>query len=126
MKTESFIQGKAFVQEYNAGKPLYDVKEIENKSGKIHGTIQTFRPDISIFPDVNINDKQVLRRIREQAYLTGNILFTFKDERSDSFNLPYNIYFEGGAKSYVRTLDKEKKSYNRYNTYKKRIGRNLC
>jgi DNA gyrase subunit B len=110
MKTESFIQGKAFVQEYNAGKPLYDVKEVENTSGKTHGTIQTFRPDVSIFPDVNVNDKQLLRRIREQAYLTGNILFTFKDERSDSFNLPYNIYFEGGAKSYVRTLDKEKRS----------------
>ncbi len=109
MRTESFIKGESFVQEYNAGKPLYALKSQDNKISKEHGTIQTFVPDKSIFSDVEINSKQLLRRIREQAYLTGNILFTFQDERDDQFRVPYYIYFEGGAKSYVRTLNKDKK-----------------
>ncbi len=109
MITESFIDGKHYIQEYEKGKPLYDVKEIES-NGKKHGTIQTFIPDNSIFSDVNISAKQLLRRVREQAYLTGKITFTFLDERSEKYKVPYYIYFEGGVKSYIRSLNKDKKA----------------
>lgn len=109
MITESFIDGKHYIQEYQKGKPLYGVKEIES-NGKKHGTIQTFIPDNSIFSDVNINAKQLLRRVREQAYLTGKITFTFLDERSEKYKVPYYIYFEGGVKSYIRSLNKDKKA----------------
>ena len=47
MRSEVHRNGKIFVQEYSLGKPLYDVKEIGTTAD--HGTIQTFKPDPSIF-----------------------------------------------------------------------------
>jgi DNA gyrase subunit B len=121
MSTQSFIGNESYIQEYHKGIPQYQVKKQENTIGKEHGTVQTFKPDTSIFPDIEINSKQLLKRIREQAYLTGNILFTFQDERSENYIQPYYIYFEGGAKSYVRTLDKDKHSITNIIYLKKEV-----
>lgn len=107
MKTESFINGEKFVQEYEKGIPLYDVKS-EGKVEKQHGTIQTFKPDDTIFTDTKILTKHILKRLKEQAYLTGKILFTFQDEKDDRYKVPYHLYFEGGLKSYVKFLNKDK------------------
>ena len=121
MSTQSFIGNESYIQEYHKGIPQYQVKKQENTIGKEHGTVQTFKPDTSIFADIEINSKQLLKRIREQAYLTGNILFTFQDERSENYIQPYYIYFEGGAKSYVRTLDKDKHSITNIIYLKKEV-----
>ncbi len=121
MSTQSFIGNESYIQEYHKGIPQYQVKKQNNTIGKEHGTVQTFKPDTSIFPDIEINSKQLLKRIREQAYLTGNILFTFQDERSENYIQPYYIYFEGGAKSYVRTLDKDKHSITNIIYLKKEV-----
>ena len=121
MSTQSFIGNESYIQEYHKGIPQYQVKKQNNTIGKEHGTVQTFKPDTSIFADIEINSKQLLKRIREQAYLTGNILFTFQDERSENYIQPYYIYFEGGAKSYVRTLDKDKHSITNIIYLKKEV-----
>ena len=107
MKTESFVNGEKFVQEYEKGIPLYNVKS-EGKAEKQHGTIQTFKPDDTIFTDTKILTKHILKRLKEQAYLTGKILFTFQDEKDDKYKVPYHLYFEGGLKSYVKFLNKDK------------------
>ena len=107
MRTESFINGEKFVQEYEKGVPLYNVKS-EGKSDKQHGTIQTFKPDDEIFTDINITTKHILKRLKEQAYLTGKILFTFQDENDDKYVVPYHLYFEGGLKSYIKLLNEDK------------------
>ena len=125
MSTQSFIAGDEYMQEYNKGIPQYLVKKQKNTISKDHGTIQTFRPDTSIFKDIDINSKQLLRRIREQAYLTGNILFTFRDERTSNYTQPYYIYFEGGAKSYVRTLDKDKHNITNIIYLKKEVDNSM-
>ena len=125
MSTQSFIGGEGYIQEYNQGIPQYQVKKQENTISKDHGTIQTFRPDTSIFSDIDINSKQLLRRVREQAYLTGNILFTFQDERTSNYTQPYYIYFEGGAKSYVRTLDKDKHNITNIIYLKKEVDNSM-
>lgn len=107
MRTESFINGEKFVQEYEKGQPLYSVKS-EGKSEKLHGTIQTFKPDNTIFTDTNITTKHILKRIREQAYLTGKLLFTFEDEEDDRYKAPYHLYFEGGLRAYIKLLNRDK------------------
>ena len=123
MRTESFINKEHYIQEYKEGKPQYELKKLEdNDLNKNNGTIQTFKPDPSIFQDTNVIARQILKRIKEQAYLTGNITFTFQDERSDKYQTPYFIYFEGGAKSYVRLLDKDKRNLTNVIHIKKHVS----
>ena len=47
LKVNVHRDGKEYQQEYNIGKPLYDVKEVGPSS--IRGTIVYFEPDTSIF-----------------------------------------------------------------------------
>src|SRR6188768_1659901 len=47
LKAEVHREGKIWVQEYNIGKPLYEVKSIGETDKR--GTIVTFTPDASIF-----------------------------------------------------------------------------
>jgi len=74
-------EGKIFQQEYNIGKPLYDVKVI-GESDKT-GTEVHFVPDDSIFM-VKVYDYSILSaRIRELAYLNKGITLTITDERTN-------------------------------------------
>ena len=110
-----YREGKIFQQEYNIGKPVYDVKEIgvSDKTGtEIH-----FIPDYSIF-QVQVYDYSILAtRLRELAFLNKGITLTLKDERpnndgngngdqpkfkSDSF------YSEKGLSDFIDYLDENR------------------
>jgi DNA gyrase subunit B len=47
LKVEVHKDGKLWIQEYNIGKPLYDVKQVGETTHR--GTVVTFKPDLSIF-----------------------------------------------------------------------------
>ena len=55
-------EGKIFQQEYNIGKPLYDVKEIGVTD--INGTHVTFQPDPTIFDYTEYNYDTLAARMR--------------------------------------------------------------
>jgi DNA gyrase subunit B len=104
MRIEVKSGGKLWVQQYRAGTPLAPVKAIGAAEG--HGTSVTFLPDVAIFKDgIDYNFKMLAQRFREMAYLTKGLRFHFVDERDGS---EVNFYFEGGIKSYVRHLNKDK------------------
>ena len=65
MRTEVHREGKIFEQEYSIGKPLYAVREI-GTSDKT-GTIQTFKPDHTIFESTEYNFDTLAARMREHA-----------------------------------------------------------
>ena len=63
-------------------------------------------PDDTIFKDgIDYNFRSMVQRFREMAYLTKGLRFHIADERDGS---EVNFYFEGGIRSYVRHLNKEK------------------
>ncbi|MDQ7009941.1 MAG: DNA topoisomerase (ATP-hydrolyzing) subunit B [Candidatus Gracilibacteria bacterium] len=96
-------EGKVFYQSYKEGVPNENVKEI-GKSKKTGTTIK-FYPDATIFKEtINFDYKIILKRLRQQAYLTKGIQLDIFDERS---NENYRFYFEGGIKSYVQFLNKK-------------------
>lgn len=70
------------------------------------GTIVQFKPDPKIFETVNFNFKHFLNQLREYAYLTAGIKFELIDHRS---NEEYNYYFEGGIKTFLTHLNRNKK-----------------
>ncbi len=106
LRAEVHRDKQAWMQEYKIGKPLKNIKNI-GKSTK-NGTIITFKPDPTIFTELEFSWGKILDRLRQQAYLTKNIKINVIDERSDHSHKKYRFYFEGGVKSYVKSLHRQK------------------
>ena len=71
--------GKIFQQEYQYGKPIYDVKIIGDTDK--NGTTITFLPDNSIFITEHYDSEILTSRLRELAYLNKGITLSITDER---------------------------------------------
>ncbi|HSH31571.1 MAG TPA: toprim domain-containing protein, partial [Candidatus Saccharimonadales bacterium] len=99
--------GKTYRQEYRYGKPTGEVKVVGPAEGT--GTKITFYPDADIFETTQFNYETVLDYLRHQAYLTKGVLVKARDEAAGK---RYSYYFEGGIKSYVKHLNKDKELIN--------------
>ncbi|WP_028298393.1 DNA topoisomerase (ATP-hydrolyzing) subunit B [Olivibacter sitiensis] len=100
-------EGKIFKQEYERGKPMYDVK-IVGESDRT-GTIVTFHPDPEIFTLTTVYNYDTLAgRLRELAYLNKGISLTLTDQREqlEDGTFRTELFFsEGGLKEFVKFLD---------------------
>jgi len=105
LKVEIHREGKAYVQEYKKGVALGPVKEVGKATDT--GTITFFIPDKEIFETTDFNYKSVEELIRERAYLVSGLRFYLKDERTGQEG---QFYFEGGIKSLVCFLNRNKKA----------------
>lgn len=107
VKTVVHREGKIFTQEYERGKPLFDVKVI-GESDKT-GTIQTFQPDPEIFQTtLEYKYDTLAARLRELAFLNKGIRLTLTDEREtldDGSFRSEEFFSEGGLKEFVKFLD---------------------
>jgi len=65
LKATVYREGKVFVQEYECGKPMYDVKSIGDSSK--NGTRIHFKPDNSIFITTDYDYNILASRMRELA-----------------------------------------------------------
>ena len=111
MRTEVHREGKVFEQEYSIGKPLYAVREI-GTSDKT-GTIQTFKPDSTIFESTEYNFDTLAARMRELAFLNKGITITLTDLRIQDENgeSPTTTYHsEGGLKEFAQYLDRNREA----------------
>src|SRR3990172_9332490 len=115
LRAEVHRDGEQYVQEYkNGGKPVGKTKKIS--TSKLHGTIITFEPDASIFPDRALNWDTIVSHMRQQAYLVKGLRISIldlrkvenvKDEevfylRKLGLDAPsVTFYFEGGLRSLV-------------------------
>lgn len=105
-----------YVQDYkDGGKPVSKIKKIG--SSKRTGTIITFTPDGSIFPDTTFTWSTIVEHLRQQAYLVKGLRITILDlrevqEKFDDTEEYYlrdlhleapsmTFYFEGGLRSLV-------------------------
>ena len=107
--------GGIHMQEYKIGKPLAKVKK--TGTTKLHGTIVSFKPDVTIFKEgVEWDWHKVVTHLRQQAYLVKGTRIAVVDARTvaqvddkDVFYLrelaleapSMTFYFEGGLRSLV-------------------------
>lgn len=96
--------GSVYQQNYVHGVPQSELQVI-GKTDKT-GTIIHFTPDSSIFSTTEFDAKTVFSRLRKYAYLTKKLEFQFTDERQEHEHQKF--YFEGGIRSYVQHINKEK------------------
>ncbi len=101
--------GKVWQQEYKKGKTLYPVKEV-GKTDKT-GTIVTFKPDLSIFKDVEkYNYDTLANRMRELSFLNKGIHISLTDKRKkvDGDFLNEEFHSEEGLKEFIKFLDENR------------------
>jgi len=95
--------GAVHQMEYARGIKATDLKVIgqANKTG----TKVSFKPDATLFPDINFNHETLLNRLRELAFLNAGVEIVFEDERvgkKDVFN------YKQGLVEYVALLNEGK------------------
>ena len=110
LKAEVRRDGKTWIQEYKIGKPLKAAKAIG--PAKTTGTTISFRADRAIFTELEYNWGKILDRLRQQAYLTKGITINVFDRRPDHRPKNYKFHFEGGIKSYIKSLHRNKSVKN--------------
>lgn len=106
LQVEVERDGGRFVQEYKRGAPTSKVKKVDSSDKT--GTKVTFSPDPEIFSEIEFNIKRVVEHLRQQAYLTKGLRINIIDRRSKTPEF-YGFYFEGGVKSFVKYLARDKK-----------------
>ncbi len=106
LKAEVRRDGKTYMQEFKIGIPQASVKEVGKNNE--NGTTITFQADPTIFPDTEYNWGKILDRLRQQTYLTKGITINIRDERENHRPKKYKFHFEGGIKSYVKSLHRGK------------------
>ena len=100
--------GKVWYQEYRQGVPQAAVKSIGKAKKNRSGTSTTFMRDESIFDKENsYRFETLLQRFREMAFVTRGVTIKLADERSGR---EMTFYFEGGIKSFVRYLNRNRKT----------------
>ena len=106
LKVTVWRNGKIFRQEYQIGKPVYDVKEIGTTDDR--GTEVHFKPDGSIFSITEYSFDTLSSRLRELAFLNKGIRLTITDLRDKDENgtaKSLSFFSEGGLLEFVQYLD---------------------
>ena len=97
--------GKIHYQKYVRGVPACDLTVIGETDRT--GTTTHFTPDPEIFTETLVYDfDQLANRIRELSFLNKGLKISLEDRRENKRKVEY--HFEGGIKSYVSYLNKNK------------------
>ncbi|MCU0496454.1 MAG: type IIA DNA topoisomerase subunit B [Anaerolineae bacterium] len=101
--------GQLWKQVYRRGIPITTVEPIrpleENEST---GTIQTFKPDFTVMEQNEFSYAVLAQRFREMAFVTRKVTLTLRDERVKPLPKEITYYFEGGLRSFVRYLNRNR------------------
>ncbi len=103
--------GGVYNQRYERGIPVGPVEKVKKlpRNDKTTGTTTTYKFDDTIFKDdVDYRYETLLNRFREMAFVTRGVFITLRDERL-ALNREVSFYFEGGLKSFVRYVNRNRK-----------------
>ncbi|MFL7838273.1 MAG: DNA topoisomerase (ATP-hydrolyzing) subunit B [Candidatus Promineifilaceae bacterium] len=102
--------GYLWQQRYARGIPQTPVEQVRKlKRGEAKGTSTTFRYDETIFEkDADFRFENLMNRFREMAFVTSGVHLRLIDERPDPIQ-EVNFFFDGGVKSFVRYLNRNRK-----------------
>ena len=121
-RAEVCRDGFVHAQEYSKGKVKTSVKKIGKCSGS--GTNIIFEADPEIFKEIRFSWNMILKRLRQQAFLTKGIKITLIDERKSNGDSDeaksHTFYFEGGLISFIKYLVRNQESAHEKTFYVER------
>lgn len=94
---------KEYMQKFERGNTLSELEVIGESSST--GTTIHFMPDSEIFETIEFSNETLEYRFREMAFLNKGIRLIFEDERTNKIK---EFYYEGGIKSFVEHINKNK------------------
>ncbi|RPJ06826.1 MAG: DNA topoisomerase IV subunit B, partial [Spirochaetaceae bacterium] len=105
LEVEVHLNGKVYFQKYQRGIPVEPVKTTGDSTGT--GTIVRFKADSTIFETLEYHFDVLAGRLRELAFLNKGIEINLTDERQSKPKV-HNFKFEGGLRSFIEYLNKNK------------------
>ena len=117
LRVESARDGHVWMQEYERGKPKTKVAKI-GVAGARRGTRTIFHPDPEVFSTTEYSFETLANRLRESAYLNKGLWLTLIDDRADR---EATFYFQGGIVSFVRHLNRRRKTTHDRPVYLERV-----
>lgn len=116
MMVETRREGKTFFQIYHQGKPICEVKPCTNSDksknyqhhfdwSSPHGVRTTFKADPEILNTIEPKLDNVLKQVKNRAYLVAGLFFHLYDER---VGREYHYYFDSGIVALIKHLNKNK------------------
>ena len=103
LKIEIKKEGQIYIQRYEKGVPVTPLK-ITGKT-EYTGTSITFLPDEEIFETVEFNFDNMIKRLRELAFLNKNLKIIALNENDGQEKI---FQYEGGVVSFIEYLNKNK------------------
>ena len=104
--------GEVWRQTYSRGNVTSELVRIGTNNES--GTTVHFKPDATIFEDTVYDFDTLSQRLRELAFLNKGINITLVDERND---VSESYHYEGGIKSFVSYLNRNKESLHEEPVY---------
>ncbi len=101
---EVYREGKKYYQTYSRGKPITELKE-EPINSDITGTFIKFKPDDEIFEKIEFDYEIIRERLLTLSFLNKGVKMVLIDEINNKRD---EFCFEGGIKSYLEELTKDK------------------
>ncbi|MCU0519175.1 MAG: DNA topoisomerase (ATP-hydrolyzing) subunit B [Anaerolineae bacterium] len=103
--------GKVYRQRFERGKPVTGVDVIGSCDPDDTGTTVAFRFDTRIFtePDLSYSFETLAQRFREMAFVTRGVTIDLIDRRVVP-ERRLTFYFEGGIRSFVKYLDRNREA----------------
>ena len=95
--------GGRYYQEYVSGKPVSDLKKIEDSSQT--GTEIRFFPSKAVFKNVEFHYDILAKRLRELSFLNSGVRIELYDERTNKHDL---FEYQGGISAFVKHLNRNK------------------
>jgi DNA gyrase subunit B len=105
LEVEVFRDGQVYLQRYERGKPMHEVKKVGKTSRT--GTKVTFKPDPEIFEALDFRYAPLSARLRELAFLNGGLTISVTDERGKE-DRSEQFCYQGGLVEFVSHLNSGK------------------
>ena len=98
---ESRRDKKIYKMHFEKGVPASELIVTKDKRTQITGTIQTWKPDLDVFTEIEIPQDVIIRMLKTQTVVNAGLTINFTDKR-DGFSESY--YYPEGILGYVSEL----------------------
>lgn len=118
MDVEIHREGKAYELHFEKGEVVGGLKQ--SKSNEPTGTKITWKPDLDVFTDIEIEKEYFQKLLKEQAVVNRGVRFIYHHEAS---GLTEEYYYEHGIEDYLVELSQQKEFTPFYTLKDEGVGR---